>query len=447
MQGGLIMLNALILAAGDGKRMKSSLAKPLHKLAGLAMIDHVIRLVRSVDARDIAIVASPTLPTVDEAIPTFIQSPAKGTGHAVQCALDWIKTLSGDLLILCGDAPLIQQATLVRLIEQKQNTQADVAVLAADVQGPNQYGRLALEKGGQVCSIMEAKELSAEDLARQTLCNSGVFLVSAAKLPGLLDQLDDNNASGEFYLTDIIKYAHGQGLKTTYSLASEREIQGVNSRADLAKAERTFQEITREAMLDNGVTLQAPETVFFAYDTEIASDVTIEPNVVFGPGVSIASGSRIKAFSHLEGCKVGEQVEVGPFARIRPGTELLEKSKVGNFVELKNTKLGLKSKVNHLSYCGDTTIGEGSNIGAGTITCNYDGARKHQTTIGDGCFIGSNASLVAPVTIGDEAVIAAGSTITNHVDDKALAFARTKQTTLSGKGKVYQDRVKAQKKD
>lgn len=441
------MLNALILAAGEGTRMKSSLAKPLHKVAGLSLIQHVIQLARAVNAPNMAIVASPTLPEFNEKCPRFIQSPAKGTGHAVQSALTWIEKLEGDVLILCADVPLIQPETVQKLIDQKKKNQADIAILAATVMKPNRYGRLHVAADGSVESIIEAKELPESELGKHTLCNSGILLVSAKKLPGLLNLLTDDNTGGEFYLTDIVKHARTQGLKTTYSHAEEREIQGINSRADLARAEKIFQDMTREAMLEKGVTLQAPETVFFSYDTQIEADVVIAPNVVFGPGVSIATGCYIKSFSHIEGCQVEQNVEIGPFARIRPQTHLSMHSRVGNFVELKNTTLGPHSKVNHLSYCGDTVVGQASNIGAGTITCNYDGAHKHPTHIGDHCFIGSNTSLVAPIQLGNDVVIAAGSTITNSVDDGALSVARSRQTSLAGRGKAYQEKINAQKKD
>jgi bifunctional UDP-N-acetylglucosamine pyrophosphorylase/glucosamine-1-phosphate N-acetyltransferase len=440
------MLNVLILAAGKGKRMKSSLQKPFHKVGGLELIYHLTHLAESLKASSIAAVVAPSCPELKEAnITLYTQDIPQGTGHAVMCANPWIQSISGDVLILCGDAPLIQKKTLEDLIEKKASEKADLAYLVADIKRPNHYGRLILNTQGYVDRIVEAKDLKTPEEKNSTLCNSGILLASVSILPELLAEITNKNISQEYYLTSILEPAQKKGLKTIYSLAPEEEIQGINSQAELARAEKNFQNIMRAAAMEKGVRLVAPETVFFSYDTQIATDTLIEPNVVFGPGVKISEKCLIRAFSHLEGCRLEKDVQVGPFARVRPGTHLKESTKVGNFVELKNTLLHTGSKVNHLSYCGDSVINENSNIGAGTITCNYDGARKHQTKIGKNCFIGSNTSLVAPIEIGDDVVVAAGSTLTQNVPAGDLALARSPQKNLPGKGKVFQEKNKKSK--
>ncbi|MGB0960573.1 MAG: bifunctional UDP-N-acetylglucosamine diphosphorylase/glucosamine-1-phosphate N-acetyltransferase GlmU [Halocynthiibacter sp.] len=444
----------IILAAGQGSRMKSDLPKVLHKVAGAPLLVHAMESGASLDPERIVVVAGVGADLVEAAaithrddVVTVRQDEQLGTAHAVDQAKEALSDLSGPAIVLYGDTPFIKPETLENMIEaQKTN---DVVVLGFEAADPGRYGRLIVENGS-LQKIVEFKD--ANDTERAvTLCNSGVICADRAVLFDLISKVGNDNASGEYYLTDIVGIAREKGLTATAVSCPESETQGINSRAELAVAERSFQEETRAGLLDMGVTMTAPETVFFAYDTVVGRDAIIEPNVVFGPDVTIESNAAIRAFSHLEGCHVARDAVVGPYARLRPGAELSEGVKVGNFCEVKNAVIAEGAKVNHLSYIGDADIGRDSNIGAGTITCNYDGVFKHKTTIGERAFIGSNTMLVAPVTIEDEAMTASGSVITKDVPAESLAIARGAQVVKEGLAKRMMDRLRAlkakQKKD
>lgn len=439
---------AVILAAGQGTRMRSELPKVLHQVAGRAMLDWSIELARRVGCERIIVVASPGGAAVqeharavlsDDAI--AIQDPPLGTGHAVQCARAALAGFDGDLVVLYGDTPLIPALAVEHLFEELE-AGAAVGVLGFEAAQPGAYGRLIVNENGDLDAIVEAKEASPEELA-VTFCNSGVMAASAVKMFTLLDRVTNDNAKGEYYLTDIVGLAREDGGVCRAVSCAEDDVLGVNSRVELAQAEHAFQLRRRAELLVSGVTMTAPETVFFAHDTLIEPDVIIEPNVVFGPGVHVRSGARIKAFSHLEGARVDENCDVGPYARLRPGAELAEGAKIGNFVEVKNTRVGKGAKVSHLSYLGDGEVGADANIGAGTIFCNYDGFLKYKTTVGKGAFVGSNSSLVAPVTIGDGAFVGSGSVVTKDVAANALAVARGRQMEKAGWATAFRDKMAA----
>lgn len=427
------MSTALItLAAGKGTRMKSDLPKVLHRIAGAPMLWHALRAGAALDPERSVVVAGHGFDEVaasvreyDPEMQVVEQAEQLGTGHAVKVALPALEGFDGDVVVLYGDTPFISSDTLEAL--RAARATHDVVVLGFEAADPGRYGRLVLD-GDELVKIVEFKD--ATDAERQiTLCNSGVIAVDAALLIRMLAKLGNDNASGEYYLTDVPELARAEGYKATVVRCPEAETLGVNSRSDLAFAEAAFQAAARAELLDLGVTMQAPETVHLAWDTVIGRDAEIEPNVVFAPGVTVESGARIRAFSHLEGCHVSRGAIVGPYARLRPGAELAEDVHVGNFVEVKNAVLHEGVKANHLTYIGDAEIGQKTNIGAGTITCNYDGVFKHKTTIGKNAFIGSDTMLVAPVTIGDGAMTGSGSTITSDVPAGALAIARGKQET------------------
>ncbi|MBY6115483.1 bifunctional UDP-N-acetylglucosamine diphosphorylase/glucosamine-1-phosphate N-acetyltransferase GlmU [Mameliella alba] len=427
------MSTALItLAAGKGTRMKSDLPKVLHRIAGAPMLWHALRAGAALDPERSVVVAGHGFDEVaasvreyDPEMQVVEQAEQLGTGHAVKVALPALEGFDGDVVVLYGDTPFISSDTLEAL--RAARATHDVVVLGFEAADPGRYGRLVLD-GDELVKIVEFKD--ATDAERQiTLCNSGVIAVDAALLTRMLAKLGNDNASGEYYLTDVPDLARAEGYKATVVRCPEAETLGVNSRSDLAFAEAAFQAAARAELLDLGVTMQAPETVHLAWDTVIGRDAEIEPNVVFAPGVTVESGARIRAFSHLEGCHVSRGAIVGPYARLRPGAELAEDVHVGNFVEVKNAVLHEGVKANHLTYIGDAEIGQKTNIGAGTITCNYDGVFKHKTTIGKNAFIGSDTMLVAPVTIGDGAMTGSGSTITSDVPAGALAIARGKQET------------------
>jgi len=391
---------AIILAAGKSTRMKSSRSKVLHPVGGRPMIDWVTALARSAGVEKIVCVVGEGNADVRAAaeaqgLDIAIQEPQLGTGHAVQCAKAALTGFEGQVVVLYADTPLITVATLSRVFDAFE-THA-MSVLGFEPEDPAAYGRL-VTSGPDLHAIVEAKECTPEQL-KIGLCNSGVVAASAADLFSACDRVTNDNLKGEYYLTDIVEILRGDGKSATVVHASETEVLGVNDRVDLSRAEAAFQTLMRDAAMTSGVSLKHPETVFFAYDTVIEPDVTIDANVVFGPGVTVRRGAKIEAFSHIEGTEIGEGANVGPFARLRPGTKLAENTKVGNFVETKKTIVGKGSKINHLSYVGDAELGDGVNVGAGTITCNYDGYNKHKTVIGDGAFVGSNSSLVAPVTI------------------------------------------------
>jgi len=439
---------AVILAAGHGKRMKSMTAKPLHAIGGRSMLDWSLALADAVNADRKVVVWGAHAPAVKEraeaaGAETALQDPPQGTGHAVQQAQDALEGFDGGVIVLYADTPLIRSETVERVFAALDDGAA-VSVLGSEPREPGGYGRLIENADGGLDAIVEAKDASPEQLM-VGLCNSGVLAMPAKLMFELLGEVTNENASGEYYLTDLVGLARGRDLPAKAVKASADEVLGVNSRVDLAAAEHAFQQSARHQAMVDGVTLVAPETVYFSHDTVIGNDVTVEPHVVFGPGVTIESGARIRAYSHLEGAQVGGGCEVGPYARLRPGAVLKTGAKVGNFVEVKKAVLGEGAKANHLSYIGDATVGAKANIGAGTITCNYDGFLKYQTVIGEGAFIGSNSSLVAPVTIGDGAMTGSGSVITDSVPDDALALSRAKQTNKDGWAARFRRAMSAKK--
>lgn len=430
-------LAAVVLAAGHGTRMKSATPKVLHEVGGRSMLAHVMACVRDLGVARVCVVIGDHAPEVGDAarkeradVAIVVQAPPQGTGDAVKKAAPALEGFSGVVLILYADTPLVE-ATTLEALAAKVADGAALAVLGFSPDDPGAYGRLKIGPDGALEAIVEAKDARPEEL-EIGFVNSGVMAVSSDFLARALPKLTNNNAKKEYYLTDIVAIARADGLACAVIEGDEDEVIGVNSRVELAVAEEIFQDRMRLAALEAGVTLIDPSTVYFSYDTTIENDVVIEPNVFFGKGVSVASGSRIKAYSHLEGAVVGPDATVGPFARLRPGAVLGEGAKVGNFVELKNSDIGKDAKVSHLTYIGDASVGAGANIGAGAITCNYDGYSKHKTTIGEGAFIGSNSALVAPVTIGKGAYVGSGSVITKDVADGALAVARGRQSEIPG---------------
>lgn len=426
----------LILAAGEGTRMKSALPKVLHRAAGRTLLGHAICAAREAGAGRLAIVVGPSHGDVAaEALyhapeaQIFVQVERKGTAHAVLAARAALEQSSDDILVLFGDTPLIRAETLCRL-RGAVAEDAAVAVLGFEPKSPSGYGRLIM-KDGELVAIREEKDASEEE-KEISLCNAGLMALSGGYALNLLDRVTNNNASGEFYLTDVVGLARASGLKAVALVADEAEVQGVNTRVQLAAVEAAFQERLREHAMREGATLIAPESVFFAADTKLGRDVTIEPNVFFGPGVTVEDGATIRAYCHVEGAHIGKDVTIGPFARLRPGASLGQHTRIGNFVEIKNAVLDHGVKVNHLAYVGDASVGADANIGAGAITCNYDGVRKHRTEIGAGAFVGVNSALVAPVSIGAGAYIATGSVITDDVPPNALGIARSRQTVKEG---------------
>ncbi|MDG2296504.1 MAG: bifunctional UDP-N-acetylglucosamine diphosphorylase/glucosamine-1-phosphate N-acetyltransferase GlmU [Paracoccaceae bacterium] len=425
----------VILAAGQGTRMNSDLPKVLHPVAGAALLQHAMASAAPLEPERTVIVAGHGADQVRTCAQDHtpeakivLQQEQLGTAHAVLQARTELQDFDGNLLVLYGDTPFIGPETLAKMTAARAT--ADLVVLGFNAADPGRYGRL-ITQGDSLKRIVEFKDASAEERAIK-LCNSGVMLAKASGLFALLDQVSNDNAAGEYYLTDCVALAQQSGQSAQVVICNEAETLGVNSRIDLAAAEATFQDRARNDLLENGVTMAAPESVYLSYDTVIGRDATIEQNVVFGPGVTIESGALIRAFSHLEGCHVAEGAVVGPYARLRPGTELAEAAKVGNFVEIKNAEVGEGAKINHLSYVGDATVGAKANLGAGTITCNYDGVMKHRTDIGAGAFIGSNTMLVAPVRIGAQAMTGSGSVITEDVAEGDLALARAKQVNKTG---------------
>jgi bifunctional UDP-N-acetylglucosamine pyrophosphorylase/glucosamine-1-phosphate N-acetyltransferase len=444
---------AIILAAGDSTRMKSSMSKVLHPIAGRPMIAHVVEAISRTDISTAALVVGRNAQEVAAAssiagikVESFLQKERLGTGHAVLAARDAIAVGYDDILVAYGDVPLITDGPL-RAARKGLADGADVVVIGFHTDRPTGYGRL-LVKGGELIAIREEKDATDAERA-VTWCNSGLMAINGRKALELLGHIGNDNAKGEYYLTDLVEIARLLGGRAVAVDAPEEELTGCNNRAELAVIERLWQQRRRHELMMSGVSMIAPETVFLAYDTAIGPDTLIEPNVVFGPGAVIESGAIIHAFSHIEGAHVSAGATVGPFARLRPGADLAQGSKVGNFCEVKNARIGEGAKVSHLTYIGDATIGADANIGAGSITCNYDGVNKHETHIGKGAFIGSNSSLVAPVTVGDEAYIASGSVITDDVPAGALAFGRARQEVKPGRAKVLRERslaLKAAKK-
>lgn len=438
----------IILGAGMGTRMNSDMPKVLHHIAGAPMLVHAMKAGASLEPEKTVIVAGHGSEHVEAAaldwdpdVTTVLQSEQLGTAHAVAQAKSALDGFDGDALVLYGDTPFIRPETLEAMATARASH--DIIVLGFEAADPGRYGRL-VTSGDTLERIVEFKDASDEERAIR-LCNSGVIMANSTTLFDLIDKVGNDNASGEYYLTDIIGIARDQGLTATVVSCDESETLGVNSRAELAGAEAQFQRRARIAAMEDGITLSDPDTVYFAHDTVIGRDTIVEPNVVFGPGVTVESGTTIRAFSHLEGCHVSRGSIIGPYARLRPGAELAENTKVGNFVEIKNAQIAAGAKVNHLSYIGDATIGEKANIGAGTITCNYDGFFKHQTTIGANAFIGSNTMLVAPVTVGNGAFTGSGSVITDDVPDGAMGIGRARQVTKNGLATKLMDMLRAKK--
>ncbi|WP_299042616.1 bifunctional UDP-N-acetylglucosamine diphosphorylase/glucosamine-1-phosphate N-acetyltransferase GlmU [uncultured Tateyamaria sp.] len=439
----------IILAAGKGTRMKSDLPKVLHPIAGAPMLHHALRAATVLEPAHTIVVAGHGSDQVraaavayDPDVQVVLQDKQMGTGHAVDQARAALQGFDGDVVVLFGDTPFLQPDTLTRMIEARRTH--DVVVLGFDIaEVQPRYGRLVMD-GDRLVKIVEYKDATEDERAIR-FTNSGLMACDAKILFEVLSEVTNDNASGEYYLTAVPELANARGLNVTAVKCDEAETLGIDSRANLADAEAIFQKAARRALLDSGVSMVAPDTVFLSFDTVIGRDALIEPNVVFGPGVTVESGATIRAFSHLEGCHVSRGAIVGPYARLRPGAELAEDVRIGNFVEIKNATLAEGAKVNHLSYIGDATIGEASNIGAGTITCNYDGVMKHRTQIGARAFIGSNTMLVAPVSVGDEAMTGSGSVITSDVDDGALAIARAPQVEKPGMARKLFEMLKAKK--
>ena len=438
----------IILAAGKGTRMQSELPKVLHKVAGAPMLIHAMRAGRALEPKRTIIVAGHGFEAVsaaasaeDPAVEIVRQEAQLGTGHAVDQARAALDDFDGTVIVLYGDCPLIKPRTLEELTATLST--AAVSVLGFEAENPARYGRLITD-GDRLKRIVEFKDATPAERAVR-LCNSGVMAASAELLFDLLSEIDANNASGELYLTDVIGKAVGRGLSCTAIRCAERETLGVNCRVELMQAEKEFQTLRRAEALEDGISMPAPETVHFSYDTVIGRDAIIEQNVVFGPGVTVESGAQIRAFSHLEGAHVARGCVVGPYARLRPGAELAEDVKIGNFVEIKASTLDEGAKVNHLSYIGDAHIGARANIGAGTITCNYDGVMKHHTSIGEAAFIGSNTMLIAPITVGQDAMTASGSVITRDVPAGDLAIARSKQDNKAGFSVKLMNKLRALK--
>ncbi len=432
---GLPAIAAVILAAGKGTRMKSALHKVLHPIGGRPMLHHLLAELATLAPERQVVIVGDRADQIENALPATritiaVQSPQLGTAHAVLQAEQALAGFEGVVLILFADVPLITAASMQRLVRAVADG-AGIAVLGFRPAEPGAYGRIIADEKGQVLRMVEARDASPDELA-VPLCNSGLMAVRASLLFPLLRQVNNHNAAGEYYLPDIVMLASGHAEQTIVLEAGADEVAGVNSRAELAAAELLFQTRARARAMASGVTLVAPETVWFAHDTDIAADTLVEPNVVFGPGVSIGTGAIIRAHSHIAGAAIGPDCEIGPFARLRPGTVLQAGVKIGNFVETKNSRLETGAKANHLSYLGDATIGPRANIGAGTITCNYDGFNKSPTTIGAEAFIGSNSALVAPVTVGDRAIVAAGTIVSRDVEPDALAIGRAPQQVKGG---------------
>ena len=426
----------VVLAAGQGTRMKSAVPKVLHKIAGRSMLAHVLSTAREIEPAALAVVIGPGMEAVRaEALreapsaQVFVQAEQRGTADAVLAAREALARHKGDVLVLYADTPLLTARTLHRLLRRLEHVA--IAVLGFEAADPTGYGRLLTEGSDWVRAIREDKDAS-EDERRIRLCNSGVVAFRFDDLVGVLSRIGNANAKGEFYLTDAIEIARSGGVRAGVVGCAEDEVLGINSRDQLAAAEAIFQRRARLQVMREGATLVAPETVWLSYDTKIGRDVVIEPNVFFGPGVTVEDGAEIKANCHIERSRIGPGARVGPFARLRPGADLGARVHIGNFVEVKNTTLAEGAKANHLAYLGDGSVGAKANIGAGTIFCNYDGFNKHRTEIGEGVFVGSNASLVAPVKIGEGAYIGSGSVITKDVSPGALALERSSQEERPG---------------
>jgi bifunctional UDP-N-acetylglucosamine pyrophosphorylase / glucosamine-1-phosphate N-acetyltransferase len=441
---------AIILAAGGGTRMKSGIPKVVHPVAGRPMIAHLLDALIPLRPAATVVVIGPRMEAVARLVEparSVVQDPPLGTGDAVRTGLAALhgrlapKGEIEDLLVLFGDTPLLTGETLARFLAERRRVSAGVLVAAMRPADPSAYGRLILSVDGTLDRIVEAADATPEERAIR-LVNGGIMAIAARHAGDLVDALERDNAKGEFYLTDIVPAARRRGLACRVIELPVEELVGINTRADLAAAEALMQDRLRQRAMAGGATLVAPETVFLSADTRLGRDVVVEPNVVFGPGVTVDEGARICSFSYFEGASIGARARVGPFARLRPGATLAAEVHVGNFVEIKEARLGAGSKANHLSYIGDSTIGAGVNIGAGTITCNYDGVNKHRTTIGEGAFIGSNTALVAPITVGAGAIVAAGSVVTSDVPSDALTLARGQQVDKPGRAAEIRARLR-----
>ena len=422
-------LACIILAAGKGTRMKSAISKPLHKVVGKSMVRHVIDTTAKLNPDEIIVVIGKDMTDMKEEVApykTVIQEVANGTGGAVKPATKYLKGFDGNILVLFGDTPLITVKSIEKLLQvMNESDDTALAYSAMLLDNPASYGRMVVENGNILNRIVEFKDATDEE-KRITICNGGIMCADGRYLFDWLGEIDCNNSQGEYYLTDLPEIAKKHGKVTRIVEVDADDMEGVNSREDLARVENIFQNRLRRLAMQNGVTLQDPNTVYFSYDTKIVADTVIGANVVFSTGVEIDSNVTILPFSHLEECRIKAGASIGPFARIRPDTEIGENAKIGNFVEIKKTKLGSGAKASHLTYLGDTEVGEHANIGAGTITCNYDGFFKYKTKIGKGAFIGSNSSLVAPVSIGNGAYVGAGSVITVDVPEDSLIVTRAK---------------------
>jgi len=427
----------IILAAGKGTRMKSDFPKVMHKVAGRTLLGHVMTTAKAIEAEKHCVVCGHDMSDVEQEAGRFVpsveiahQTQRLGTGHAVSMAKTALADFSGIIVILYGDVPLIQPQTLTKLADIISD-EIPLAVLGFNADNPTGYGRLLCDSEGFLQAIREERDANEQE--RQiTLCNSGIMAIKAQNLWPLLEKIDNDNASGEFYLTDIVALTVETGKKVGVSICDEAEVAGINDRVQLAAMENLIQSRLRNKAMQDGATLIDPETVYFSADTKIGRDVIIEPNVFFGPGVDISDNVTIHGFCHLSETKVGKAAVIGPYARLRPGADLRANSKVGNFVEVKKAIINEGAKVNHLSYIGDAEVGKKANIGAGTITCNYDGFGKAKTIIGNGAFIGSNSSLIAPVEIGSGAYVGSATVVTANVPDNALALARAKQENKPG---------------
>jgi bifunctional UDP-N-acetylglucosamine pyrophosphorylase/glucosamine-1-phosphate N-acetyltransferase len=441
---------AIVLAAGEGTRMKSEKPKVLHQVANRSMLGHVLAALKAAGATSIAVVVGPDHENVAEeaqrslpATHIFVQKDRLGTAHAVLSARAALERGADDVIVAYGDTPLVLPETFSKLRAPLAEG-AGVVAMGFEAKDPTGYGRFIMS-GDQLLAIREHKD--ATDFERTiALCNGGLMAIRGDLALTLLDRVKNANAKGEFYLTDIVEIARSLGHRTAITVVPEEEVHGINDRAQLAAAERMIQDRLRQAAMASGVTLVAPETVFLSHDTRLGRDVVVEPHVVFGPGVVVESGALIHSFSHLEGTRISSGAGVGPFARLRPGASIGPRAKVGNFVEIKNTELGAGAKVSHLTYLGDASVGAEANIGAGTITCNYDGFGKYRTEIGEGAFIGSNSSLVAPVTIGKGAFVGSGSVITESLPDDALGLGRGRQTIKEGWAITFREKSQAKKK-
>lgn len=444
-------LAIVILAAGKGTRMKSDLHKVLHPIAGRPMLEHLLHSAARLDPQVQVVVAGHGRDQLETALAgravIALQEPQLGTGHAVVQARQALEAFTGDILILYGDVPFVSEATMRSMLDRLHQADAPpVVVLGFEPDDPLQYGRIVAE-GDRIDRMVEHKDANEEERL-VGLCNSGLMAVRSQDLFALLDRVGNDNAQGEYYLTDIVNIANGDGRACAVVITDDAdEVAGINARGELAQAEARWQARRRQQAMADGATLVAPETVWFSWDTKIGRDVTIEPNVVFGPGVTIADGVTLHAFSHLEGATLEAGVSIGPYARLRPGAVLKAKSRVGNFVEMKNAVLGEGAKANHLTYLGDADVGPGANIGAGTITCNYDGYFKHRTVIGPRAFIGSNSALIAPVRIGADAIVGAGSAVSRDVADGELRLVRAEQLVKPGWADSFHDAMKKKKAD